>query len=675
MRRFKFSILIVLFSIFILSVDYKEIFASSATTYTYTLDEDHRIIRTQDAYLPDQTILKLELDTPQDLFVVGDYLYIVDQGNNRIVKYNYKLDVIEQEITSTSFRAPQGIYITDDYMYIADSGAKAVFKMDLDGNIIDRYDKPESPAFGTKDFTPRKVAVDKGGNIFVIGEGVYDGIIQLSDAGEFIGFFASNDVVLTFKQMIENIIFTEEQIKNSTDRDPPTFSNVFVGDDGLVYSTTMSSRDRQEIKKHTTSGENMFDSVIAPDDISDIYVDDKGLIYAVSISGTILVYSNEGEYIHSFGALSAGDDISGIYESLIAIAVDDDGRIWTIDSTKSFIQSFKPTDYANKIYEAIDLFNNSQYEAAAAIWEDVLILNQMSVLAHNNIGKNYLYQEKYEEALVHFEIAGNRDLYSEAYWEIRNIWLRENLSLIFYSLIALFILRRLNKFLNKKYKYLDKIKGKLKIIFSKKLLLDLGFFFKFIKHPLDSFYKLKNKERGSTLSASIIVIVMFVVYIIFITSKGFIYQYVDVEDIDFNAITIGFFGLIFLFVICNYLVSSIQEGEANINDLFKMLAYSFAPLMLSMIINLILSYYLTYNEVFVLEFINIIGLLWSGMLVLLGLQEMHTYDFRDVIKSMIFTIAFMLVIIVVILIIIIMWDQVINFFVGIFKEVWRNVTN
>ena len=65
----------------------KQVCASQATSYTYTLDENGYFVRTQDAYLPDKTITTLKLSAPQDLFIdKNNMLYIADTGNKRIVK-------------------------------------------------------------------------------------------------------------------------------------------------------------------------------------------------------------------------------------------------------------------------------------------------------------------------------------------------------------------------------------------------------------------------------------------------------------------------------------------------------------------------------------------------------------------------------------------------------------
>jgi len=47
------------------------------------------------------------------------------------------------------------------------------------------------------------------------------------------------------------------------------------------------------------------------------------------------------------------------------------------------------------IYEAIGDYNETRYDESIAIWKEVLNLNQLSILAHNGVGKNYLQTEEY----------------------------------------------------------------------------------------------------------------------------------------------------------------------------------------------------------------------------------------------------------------------------------------
>ena len=43
--------------------------ASQATSYSYTLDDEGELVRTQDAYLPDRTITNLGLSDPEDMII------------------------------------------------------------------------------------------------------------------------------------------------------------------------------------------------------------------------------------------------------------------------------------------------------------------------------------------------------------------------------------------------------------------------------------------------------------------------------------------------------------------------------------------------------------------------------------------------------------------------------
>lgn len=271
--------------------------ANKATSYTYTLDQKHRLVRTQDAYLPDKTVTTLGLNKPADLFITkAGLLYIADAGNKRVLVYDTRTGEVAKELIHPGFSSPTGLYVTrEEALYVADPGARAVFQFDRDFNLTQEYGKPDSPVFADIRYEPMKVAVDAGGNLYIVGEGVYHGVIQLGQGGEFLGYFAVNQTRLTFSQALQRLIFTRDQLQNLVDSVPITFSNVFVDVAGITYTTTMSVR-YDALKKHRTDGANMFiDRVFGTDALSDIWVDDRGIIYASDQSGYILIYSPAGK--------------------------------------------------------------------------------------------------------------------------------------------------------------------------------------------------------------------------------------------------------------------------------------------------------------------------------------------------------------------------------------------
>lgn len=660
--------------------------ASQATSYTYTLDDENELVRTQDAYLPDRTITNLGLVNPADMIIdEANNLYIVDTGNKRIVIYNlYTEETVGiinadtvQDDQFGGFDNPKGIYRTKDgEIYVADAGAKTVFRFSKDYKFVRRYDKPTAPIFADTNYEPSKVAVDSGNNIYIVSEGVYTGIIQLANTGEFLGYFTSNKTVLTPQQMFLKLIYNKEQEAKSSllNTQPSTFSNIYVDMNGTAYSTCMGSGDSL-LKKHSTDGTNMFNGVIwATDSMTDVTVDSQGIIYTCDSNGFIAAYTTSGELIFSLGAQVLDLDVSGLFTSLTTIAVDNMGNIWTADGEKGYLQSFTPTEYATTIYKALGEYEDGDYDNALKDWSYVLRLNQMSVLAHNGVAKAYYNDEDYQKAMEDFEIAGNREGYSKAFWEVRNKAIQKHLGTFLIVVIALIVLRIAIGLIDRKKVIRKKKKALGTKLKNLPVIGEIGYAFKCAKHPIDRYYDIRVGKNGSPIAATIIYVVFFGVYMLYQTSKGFIYQYTDVEDMDMGAVVVGFFAILILFIVCNYLVTSITDGDGTLKQVYMIPAYGLMPLMFCMLATIGMSYVLTYNESFILTVIMAIGLIWSIAVIFEGLSTVHDYDFKGTVVSLIITAVFMLIAAIVVLVVIIMWEQLYDFLLTVGKEVIRNVT-
>lgn len=680
-----------------------EVQASSSTTYTYALDDNGDFVQTQDAYLPGQTITYLGLDKPKDIAIdENNELVIADAGNSRVLVYNPVTDTIVREIRIEDYQMhpeieddpsytmtnPTGVFVVLEEstyvglgdIYIADANALIdgvsfglIFHLDNSGNLLEVFGKPNSPMYGGLDFLPEKVAVDKAGIMYVISKGTSDGIIQMSNTGEFLGFFSSNAVTLTLREQIQQFIYTDEQLENlGINLTPPVFTSVFIDINGGVYSSS-SGIQVDNIKKHNTQGTNMFaDIFIATNLLSDIYVNDEGIIFTADQNGYIGVYTNDGEFIYTFGTIN-DVSVAGFFKTLSGIAVDNDGQIWTVDSGNSYLQSFAPTEYALTIYSAIINYNNTNYEEAIRLWQEVLSLNQLSILAHNGIAKNYLQIEEYQLAADHFKIAGNRNLFSEAFWELRNIWLQAHLLQVILITFLFTLFYFVLKFVDKKYKIFAPVRAAILKTENVKIINDVLYMRTVSRKPADSFYYLRRKNKGSYLGALIILAITFLSYLMFVAGKGFIFQYTDINDLDLNSIILGFVVLIGLFIVCSYLVTSIQDGEGTMGEIFKGFAYSMWPFILGCVFSTVFSYVATNNEIFMLNVIFYIGIGWSFVLVFLSISEIQNYTFGQTIKSILLTVLFVIIILLVLSFIQMTIRQVFSFFEEFIKEAVRNV--
>ncbi len=664
--------------------------ASQATSYSYTLDDEGEMVRTQDAYLPDRTITNLGLSDPEDMIIDDENnAYIVDTGNARILVYNLDSEKVITQIDKntvaskdfTGFESPKGMFLTKTgEIYISDTGAKTVFKFKKVNNkkyeYLRRYDRPTAPIFADTNYEPSKVAVDSGNNLYIVSEGVYAGVIQLANSGEFLGYFASNKSKLTPQQVFLKIIYTKEQEKKSAllNTLPSTFSNVYVDKEGTAYTTCMGTGD-DLLKKHSTDGTNLFkNSIIASDAFTDVTTDDNGIIYVSDSTGYINAYTRDGELIFSLGEKAGNNDISGLFSSLTTIAIDRDGNIWTADGKKGFIQSFTPTEYATTIYRALSEYENGDYDKALEDWNYVLRLNQMSVLAHNGVAKAYYNDEEYDKAMEHFEIAGNRSGYSDAFWEVRNKSIQKYLGAVLIGLISVCLVCFAIKLIDRKKIIKTKkrqLAAKLKEL---PVIGEIGYSFKCAKHPIDRYYDIRVGKNGSLVAATIIYVVFFGVYMLYQTGKGFIYQYTSVEDMDMGAVVVGFFAILILFIVCNFLVTSITDGDGTLKQVYMIPAYGIMPIMICMVVTTVMSYGLTYNESFILTVIMAVGLIWSIAVIFEGLSTVHDYDFKKTVLSLVITFVFMLIAAIVVLVVIIMWEQLFDFLKTVGKEIIRNVT-
>lgn len=693
------AILLILFTCFAMAPRNKDIMvvemSGNATSYTYSLDaRGNGLIRTQDAYLPNKTLTGVGLNKPNDIFIdENNIIYIADSRYDKSTPgavriFDNKMNLL-YTIEGEHIKNPRGVFITynndldNRLLYIADSEARNVYVYQYN-ELLSQFEyytafgKPTSTLFRDREFEPAKVSADINGNVYVIADGIGDGVIQLDKKGSFLGYFATNKVTKGIMDYIYDILFTTEQKENlGLSIQAPLFSNLFTDKDGLLYSTTNYSKPYAFVQKHNTAGINQFTKyeLVSSNSPVDIYVDAQGIVYVASNDGYIYIYTNDGEFLCMFGGKTPDitQDIDGLFSSLVSIAVDNNGKIWCLDSEKAAIHTFTPTEYSTKIYAALAEYDLGHYDESIALWEEVIELNQMSSLAHNNIGLNYLYNEDYEKAMDHLEIARNRQAYSKAYWEVRNIWIQNNLVMTLVILLIVIVAIVILKKVHKRTNCLAAVVNAKNKVNDVKLIKDLKFSYQLLRKPTDSFYDLRAGKRGSTLAATVLYILTFAVFLWFTIGKGFIYQYVEAFEVDFVALTAGYIGIIGLFIYCNYMVTSIQDGEGTMIAIYRTIGYSLVPWMISMIAVTILSHFLTYDDVFLLQVVQYVGIGLTGFMIFMGIDNIHNYTVWQTIKSIIITIGFMLIILLVVLIITMLAGDLIDYVGSLFKEAIRNV--
>lgn len=653
--------------------------ASAETPYkTYTVDGYGYVLETQSAYNPLAAITKVgetAFVSPMDMAIGKDgNLYIADAGAHVILicsRDGEQVGSIGEGILQT----PTGVYVTEDgTVYVADKDAKKVFVFDAQGNVTAEYGKPDSPIYGNSmDFKPTKVVANKTGTMYIICEGNMNGIVQLSpvEGGSFLGYFGTNYTSLSPFQMIQRVILTDAQRAQMLSNIPSTPTNLHIDDTGLIYTVTQGDKETS-LKKLNIAGKNLLDSDPYYADLpAAVTTGNYNNILVADSDGYIYEYNEDGELLFMFGGRDDGRQRVGLCNKVEAIAVDEDDRIYLLDSDKKQIHIFEPTEFTNLLHESLYLFSKGQYTQSKEPLSKVLQMNSMFDYANQAMGHAYLQEENYEQALKYFRLAKSFEGYSDAFWEVRNIWIRNYLVAAVLAIAAVIVLIRGGKSLyRKKYANHPTTQTGEHI-----LLGQLRYSLYFMRHPMDGCYGVKKEGKNSWWCANILLGTFILISILEKYCSGFLVK--TVREGRYDLITdIGKVLVIFIgLTACNYLVVTIHEGEGFFKDLYCAYAYCLTPYIVIKPFVILLSNVLTYNEVFLISFANIIVWTWVVILILLTLKEINNFTVGETAKALAITAFTVLILTLLVCIIYVLFSQVIDFVITVVREVVYRIGN
>ncbi|MFN8378987.1 MAG: YIP1 family protein [Anaerolineae bacterium] len=644
--------------------------ASAGSPYTtWTLGPAGWVLPTQDAYTPRGQI-DLPVSAPEDMFLAPDgSLYIADTGNGRIVRLDSNFQIVA-EYGGDILNSPTGLYVDENgTIYVADAGANTIVILDSEGNLVNTFGRPSEPLFGARrEFLPRKIAVDARGNLYIVSEGSVDGLVMLNPDGHFLGYFGANSAEMSLKMILQRLFLTDEQLDQFVRNEAASPSNVAIDTQSLVYTITAGTSRNQSIRKFTVAGRNLMDGVFGSNNFRDIHASDDGLLVAVDADGTIYEYDQDGTLLFFFGTQDSGDQRLGLLSDPTAIErVGDD--LYVLDKSKNAIVTYGVTDFARKVHDGVKLYVEGFYTEARPEFEDVLAYNGLVIMAYQALADASFNENNFGDALANYRLADDRAGYSEAFWELRNNVLQRYLGTALSLLCGTWIVVGVVARVGRRHDWMHGPRQAWQQARKIHLVDDFAFMFRFIRKPADSFYYIKQKERGSLLFALLIYAWLVVVRIITLYITGFVFSpFYSTWQINVETEIVYTVIPIVLWTVANYLIASINDGEGSMRQVIIGTAYSLFPYALFALPIAALSNLLTLNEQFIYTFSMQIILVWTGIMLVIMVKEIHNYSFSETVRCILITLFTMAMFLLTAYILYVLFSQLFEFIEAVIRE-------
>ena len=450
-----------------------------STSYTYGYDYWGDVQESPDAYRVATVIdsvdlgLDVRMSKPQSLYARNNDLYIADTLNNRIIQVEYehekfRLVRIIDHMTGgepETFNNPYDVFVDEDNsIYIADYGNNRIVMMDKDLNYLKQFTKPSDATFDQSlDFLPKKIVVDVAGRVYALVTNVNKGIVKYEADTVFTGFIGATPVsVSTADYIWKKYFMTQAQRDASVSFVPTEYENIYMDKEGFIYATItnfseydLKSDAAKPIRRLNGLGNDFLikndryppigdlwwmegdSTYFGPSKMTDVTVFDNDIYIVLDrVRGRLFGYDSQGIMLWAFGTRG---NIEGAFTSPVSLEhIGTD--LFVLDQLENSITVFTPTEYGNKIYEAIRKYQDGDYSGSASIWQDVLKQNANYPMAFRGIGRTVLRQNKYEEAMEYFKMAHDRENYGRVFKLYRKEWIEKNIGWIFLGLGVLLLI-------------------------------------------------------------------------------------------------------------------------------------------------------------------------------------------------------------------------------------------
>ncbi|MDE6672300.1 MAG: YIP1 family protein [Ruminococcus sp.] len=185
----------------------------------------------------------------------------------------------------------------------------------------------------------------------------------------------------------------------------------------------------------------------------------------------------------------------------------------------------------------------------------------------------------------------------------------------------------------------------------------------------DGFGDMYWKKSGS-LKISFVILILFFFGII-AEDRLYGFQFSADYDRNFNIIPYLMKSIILFmaWTVGNWSVCTLLDGVGTIKNIFIYSAYAISPYVMQIYINLILSHILVRDEYIFMQLTEIVGTVWSVILIFSAVKAVHQYTLKKTFTAIILTLVMMLIMFVILILFMLLIQQILIFIAEISTEI------
>ena len=183
-----------------------------------------------------------------------------------------------------------------------------------------------------------------------------------------------------------------------------------------------------------------------------------------------------------------------------------------------------------------------------------------------------------------------------------------------------------------------------------------------ILHPFEGFYEARFRNKGSSITATILFLLYGVTQIFTTQYTGFINNYWHLYGLESTELFLSGTLPILLFLISNYSVTTLMNGNGRFRDIYMVICYSLLPLILFGVISTIVSNFIIIEELPILTAFYWIGVIWFLFLLFVGFCVIHEYSVIQNIGSLLLTVLAAIIILFLSVLLLTLADKIFGFF-------------